>query len=271
MIIIRQLTTKGISSTALDNGAVSITSDTIPNGITDSGATNNEGTGGYLTNKTSRPILENVSCIIPTGRISSIIGKSGSGKTTLLRCIVGLQPITRGSIHLQNQDLTQVSAQQRAGLVGFVFQNFNLFPTMTALDNCMQPLLVVQRLPVDEARTRALSLLTSLGMRSYQRSYPSQLSGGQQQRVALARALALGPKLLALDEPSSALDPENTLILTQLLQKLCAETNITVLLASQDMNFVRALGDSVYLVHNNQVTQDKVLISNFLNFERSSF
>ncbi len=217
-----------------------------------------------------RPLLENISCDIPTGRITTLIGKSGAGKTTLLRCIAGLQSITQGTVYLEDKNIAHLSTQERATLVGFVFQNFNLFPTMTALQNCTHPLVVVQQLPADKARSKALKILSKLGMEPYLESYPSQLSGGQQQRVALARALALEPQVLLLDEPSSGLDPQNSMILIQILQELCKEESITVILASQDMAFVRILQDSVYLVIDGEITQDSVLISQFLNFESAT-
>lgn len=213
----------------------------------------------------NRQILKNVSRDISTGSITTLIGKSGAGKTTLLRCIAGLQPIAQGNIFLENKNLDDLSAQERAGLIGFVFQNFNLFPNMTALQNCTQPLIVVQQLSPDKARTRALCMLKNLGMDTYQTSYPSQLSGGQQQRVAIARALALGPKVLLLDEPSSALDPENTMILVKLLKQLCNE-GITIVLASQDMSFARAIRDQILLVQDGQITESQEDIDRFLNF-----
>ncbi len=212
-----------------------------------------------------KTVLEKVSCEIATGSITTLIGKSGAGKTTLLRCLAGLNRIDQGALYLHNQDLAALSVQQRASLVGFVFQNFNLFPTMTVLQNCMQPLIVTQFLEVTTARLRALEKLNSLGMEAYAECYPNNLAGGQQQRVAIARALALGPQVLLLDEPSSALDPENTMVLVHILKKLSAEDALTVILASQDMHLVRALPGTIYLVTDGQLSQDELLINNFIS------
>lgn len=226
--------------------------------------------------KTKKTDLNNISCIIPIQRITSLIGKSGAGKTTLLRCIAGLQEITQGEILFQDKNLLNLDPCKRAELVGFVFQNFNLFPHLTVLQNCMQPLMIVQKKTALEAQKQALETLCQFGMETYQSSYPSQLSGGQQQRVAIARALTLGPKILLLDEPSSALDPENTQILIKLLEQLCAE-GITIILASQDMGFARAIRDYVCLVADGQITETydalealnpnkTKVIDSFLNF-----
>lgn len=204
--------------------------------------------------KTKKTDLNNISCTIPMQRITSLIGKSGAGKTTLLRCIAGLQEPTQGDILFQDKNLLNLDACKRAELIGFVFQNFNLFTNLTVLQNCMQPLMLVQNKTAEEAEKKAIATLRQFGMDAYQSSYPSQLSGGQQQRVAIARALALGPKILLLDEPSSALDPENTQILIKLLKQLCTE-GITIILASQDMGFVRAIRDYVCMVADGQITE----------------
>jgi polar amino acid transport system ATP-binding protein len=211
-------------------------------------------TSSVLNLVSGKPILENISCKILPERITALIGKSGSGKTTLLRCIAQLQDISSGSIMLQEKNLLELSVPERAQLLGFVFQDFNLFAHLTVLENCMQPLMVTQNLPEQAAKKRVLEVLDQFDMSAYQASYPSQLSGGQQQRVAIARALALGPKILLLDEPSSALDPENTQILITLLKQLC-NAGITIVLASQDMDFVRKIQDRVYLMSDGQISE----------------
>lgn len=214
----------------------------------------NQLTSATSNTRTQKPILNQVSLTISPRRITSLIGKSGSGKTTLLRCIAGLEDIGQGTITIDSKNSVDLSAQERAGLIGFVFQDFNLFPHMTVLENCMQPLMVVQGKNQQEAAQLALATLNHFDMDTYATSYPSQLSGGQKQRVAIARALALDPKVLLLDEPSSALDPENTAILVKLLKQLCAE-GITIVLASQDMAFVRNIQDFLCLVVDGAIVE----------------
>ncbi len=214
----------------------------------------NQLTSTTLNTRTQKPILNQVSLTISSRRITSLIGKSGSGKTTLLRCIAGLEDIGQGSITIDSKNSVNLSAQERAGLIGFVFQDFNLFPHMTVLENCMQPLMVVQGKNKQEAQQQALATLNHFGMDAYAASNPSQLSGGQKQRVAIARALAMGPKVLLLDEPSSALDPENTAILIKLLKQLCTE-GIIIVLASQDMRFVSNIQDFLCFIVDGTVVE----------------
>lgn len=214
----------------------------------------NQLTSTTINSQSGNPILNQVSLTIPPQRITSLIGKSGSGKTTLLRCIAGLERIGQGTLMIDDKNSLELSAQERAGIIGFVFQDFNLFPHLTVLENCMQPLIVVQGMTKQKAERQARETLNHFGMDAYAASYPSKLSGGQKQRVAIARALALGPKVLLLDEPSSALDPENTAILIKLLKQLCEE-GITVILASQDMPFVKNIQDFVCLVVDGKIVE----------------
>ncbi len=199
-------------------------------------------------------VLNNITFNIPQNHITTLIGKSGVGKTTLLRCIAGLEDNYTGTIIVNNQDLKSLLPKQRASYIGFVFQNYNLFPHLTALEDCMQPLMLVLGLSKKDAKTKALETLALFDMASYQSSYPSQLSGGQQQRVALARAMALGPKILLLDEPTSALDPENTNNLVTIIKQLCT-TSVTILISSQDMTFVQLIRDYVYVMQDGLLTR----------------
>jgi ABC-type polar amino acid transport system ATPase subunit len=198
-------------------------------------------------------ILNNVSCEIPKGRITMFIGKSGAGKTSLLRALGGLA-MYQGSVRTDKRELAALTVQERAGQVGFVFQNYNLFSNLTVLQNCMQPLMVVHTLSQENARTKALEKLDLLAMKGFCDAWPSQLSGGQQQRVAIARALCLDPRVLALDEPTSALDPENTKILVSILQVLC-KRGIAVVVSSQDMSFACMMIDRIYLLEQGVIAE----------------
>lgn len=179
----------------------------------------------------NQEILKAVSCELLPGRITTFIGKSGAGKTTLLKAMAGLVPIASGEI---------IKLER----VGYVFQDFNLFPHLTVLQNCVDPLIVHG---VDRAKAQLLAqeVLAQLEMQAFMQQYPSQLSGGQQQRVAIARALCLKPQILLLDEPTASLDPVNTDILVKILKKLAGQ-GLTVALSSQDMSFVRKIFDDVY-------------------------
>lgn len=197
-------------------------------------------------------ILNDVSITFPAGRITVLLGKSGAGKTSLLRSIAGLEKPIHGSILIDGKDLSKMPCSQRARNVGIVFQQFNLFPHLTVLQNCMQPLMVNNAMFEDEARTKALAYLKMVEMEALAHRYPMQLSGGQQQRVAIARALCLEPQVLLLDEPTSALDPANTKALQRLLQYF-AEQGLALVISSHDMEFVRNILDRAYLIENGNI------------------
>lgn len=188
-------------------------------------------------------LLNNVSCSLIPGRITLFIGKSGAGKTTLLKSLVGLVPLSQGTI-------TTDGKQQE---IGYVFQDFNLFPHLCVLQNCIDPL-VVHGMPYDKAEQRAREVLRQLEMEDYSAAYPAELSGGQQQRVAIARAVCLNPRILLLDEPTASLDPINTDILVNILKKLASQ-GLTIALSSQDMHFVKKIFDRVYYVKAGQIVE----------------
>lgn len=203
---------------------------------------------------TQKEILEQISLQLKPGTISVFIGGSGAGKTTLLKTIAGLTPITDGTITVDGQQLNQLNSYERAEKVGFVFQEFNLFAHLTALENCIDPLMVHGR-SYEEATEQSLKLLQNLGMKEYADHYPAELSGGQQQRVAIARALSLQPKMILLDEPSASLDPANTDRLVEILKSLAAQ-GLTVALSSQDMSFVRKVAYTIYFIKDGQVAEE---------------
>lgn len=201
-----------------------------------------------------RQILSGLNLTIPQGRIATLIGRSGAGKTSLLRCLASLEKRYEGNVLLNGNEIRTIAHQDQGHLTGFVAQNFNLFAHLTALQNCMQPLMVIEGLSESEALSRAHAMLESLGVSHAAHLKPSQLSGGMQQRVAIARALVLAPRALLLDEPSSALDPENAQNLIGIIKKLAAE-GITFVISSQDMHFTNRMLDLVYLFENGQLIE----------------
>jgi polar amino acid transport system ATP-binding protein len=186
-------------------------------------------------------LIDDVSCNLPLGRITSFIGPSGAGKTTLLSAVAGLIKPISGKIIYNVQS------------VGYVFQDFNLFPHMTILQNCIDPL-VVTGVSVDEAKQRASDALAQVYMDDFFDRYPSELSGGQKQRIALARALVLKPKILLLDEPTASLDPVNTGIVARILKNLAAE-GFAIGLSTQDVDFMRTMFDRVYYFKDGKIIE----------------
>jgi ABC-type polar amino acid transport system ATPase subunit len=209
-------------------------------------------------------IVDDISVTIAPGHITSFIGKSGAGKTTLLKAIAGLIPTTSGTIMVNDQQLLTLSSRQRAEKIGYVFQDFNLFPHLTVQENCIDPLRV-HGTSYAQAQERALSVLLKLNMDSYANKYPHELSGGQQQRVAIARALCLQPIVLLLDEPTASLDPINTDVLVTILKSLASQ-GLTIGLSSQDMQFVGKVFDHVYYVESGRIIEfcdDSTTVQNY--------
>lgn len=202
--------------------------------------------------KRRKILLQDVSLTAPQGRITLLLGKSGSGKTTLLRCIAQLERDYSGEISCFGQDIGPISSKERCQIVGFVPQNYPLFPHLNALDNCAQPLSlsVGKRLAKREAERH----LSAFGMDAYWNAYPHELSGGQQQRVALARSLLLAPSLILLDEPTSSLDPENADLLVEVIHRLKSEGK-GVMISSQDMAFAAKILDRAYFLENGAILE----------------
>ncbi len=204
--------------------------------------------------KEGKEILHNVSFELPAQRITIFMGSSGAGKTSLLRCIGNLVTDYTGSITYLGEDLRSFVGSRRATTVGFVFQQFHLFPHLTVLHNCTYALIEGLGETPAEARKRAEEILVSLGLRHLLHAYPKQLSGGQQQRVAIARALLLSPQYLLLDEPTSSLDPESKKQLGQLLVEV-QKKGVTLVLASHDMPFIRKIKDRIYYMENGSIVE----------------
>ena len=206
----------------------------------------------------SRTILEKVSLEIQPGETVALIGPSGGGKSTLLRCINGLNPFEEGSVQVGDWRLTpRTPAQTLAGVrrvVGMIFQDFQLFPHMTALENVMEAPRQVLRQSTAETRRRGLELLQRVGLEQRAHDYPRQLSGGQKQRVAIARALAMEPECLLCDEITSALDPELKAEVLTTLEQLRAE-GMTLILVTHEMHFARRAADRVFVLAEGRIIE----------------
>ncbi len=203
-------------------------------------------------------VLKKISFTIEKGRTTSFIGKSGAGKTSLLKCIANLIPNYSGKITFNRKDVKDFTARERGTHIGYVFQQFNLFPHMTAVQNCKHALMHVLKRSEGQAEQKANQALRLVAMEQFATAYPGHLSGGQQQRVAIARALSLDPEVLLLDEPTSALDPESTRSLQLVLQAL-QKRGIALVLSTHDMPFIKGLLDKVYFLENGGIadTYDK--------------
>ena len=194
-------------------------------------------------------VLKGVSFSLEKGQVLAIIGSSGSGKTTLLRCLNFLETPDAGEIRvngslLTGQNLTDAQIRQNRLHFGLVFQNFNLFPQYTVLENITMAPTLLKKAPADRIRSNALALLEKVGLSQKANAYPYQLSGGHQQRVAIARALALNPEVLCFDEPTSALDPELTNEVLRVIRSLKNQDN-TMVVVTHEMDFARSVADVV--------------------------
>ena len=207
----------------------------------------------------STDVLKGVSFSLEKGQVLAIIGSSGSGKTTLLRCLNFLETPDEGEIFVNGQllnggQLTDEQIRQNRLHFGLVFQNFNLFPQYTVLENItLAPKLLKQAEPA-AIREKALKLLEQVGLLQKQGSYPYQLSGGQQQRVAIARALALKPDILCFDEPTSALDPELTGEVLKVIRSL-ADQKTTMIIVTHEMAFARDVADQIIFMDGGVIVE----------------
>ncbi len=191
-------------------------------------------------------VLKNVSLDIKKGEVVVICGPSGSGKSTLIRCINRLEPIQQGNILVDDMDVSDPKTNMTLlrAEVGFVFQQFNLYPHMTVLDNITLAPVMVRHMPRGEAETIAMKLLRKVNIPDKAHSFPNQLSGGQQQRVAIARGLAMQPKIMLFDEPTSALDPEMINEVLDVMKSLARE-GMTMICVTHEMGFAREVADRV--------------------------
>jgi polar amino acid transport system ATP-binding protein len=205
-------------------------------------------------------ILEDFDLEVSAGEKVAIIGPSGSGKSTILRLLMGLEMYQSGRIIISGKLLPSESEPSRRRVaqghdVGMVFQHFNLFPHMTAMENVMEAPVRVLKLSQGEARKRARDLFAKVGLEGRDDAFPAQLSGGEQQRVAIARALAMQPKVLLFDEVTSALDPELVGGVLTLLRRLAAESGVTMLLVTHEMAFARDVSDRVIFMEKGRIIE----------------
>jgi len=203
-------------------------------------------------------VLKGVSLAVPKGGVICIIGPSGSGKSTLLRCINGLVPINQGSIRVANFNVHELKTdQEKIALrkeVSMIFQQYNLFPHKTALENVMMAPIHVLKEGRDEVRARAVALLGKVGLSAKQDTYPGELSGGQQQRVAIARSLAMRPEVMLFDEVTAALDPETVKEVLNTIREL-AQEGMTCILVTHEMRFAREIADEVYFTDGGVIVE----------------
>ena len=199
-------------------------------------------------------VLKGVNLEIAEKEVVVIIGPSGSGKSTLLRCINFLEKPTSGEIIVDGMKLGETDINKVRAEVGMVFQRFNLFPHMTAMDNITLAPMKVRGVSREEAEKDAIRLLAKVGLSDRASAYPEQLSGGQQQRVAIARALAMKPKVMLFDEPTSALDPEMVKEVLEVMKELARE-GMTMAVVTHEMGFAREVGDRVLFVDQGVILE----------------
>ncbi len=212
-------------------------------------------------------VLKNVSLTVEPGEVVVIIGPSGAGKSTYLRSLNHLEKPTSGKIWIDDKliedrvnghNQVKLPHKERAAILlemGMVFQRFNLFPHMTALQNVMLAPMNVKGVPEKEAKEKAVKLLNQVGLGDKLDSYPAKLSGGQQQRVAIARALAMEPKMMLFDEPTSALDPELVGDVLNVMKEL-AEEGMTMLVVTHEMGFAREVADRVVFMYDGAILEE---------------
>ena len=202
-------------------------------------------------------VLDGIDLTVGHGEVLVVIGPSGSGKSTLLRCVNLLEPIDSGRIYLEGDEITRKGADVSATRqrIGIVFQQFNLFPHLKAIDNLTLAARRIRKLSRQVAEARARELLVTVGLEEKADQYPHQLSGGQQQRVAIARALMMNPHVMLFDEVTSALDPELVGEVLIVMRDL-AQTGMTMLVVTHEMQFAREVGDRVVFMDEGRIVEE---------------
>ena len=202
-------------------------------------------------------VLKDINLEVKKGEVISVIGSSGSGKSTMLRCINLLEIPTGGDSFYEGVNIRDKSVKltDYRSKVAMVFQQFNLFNNMTALDNCIKPQMIVLKRTKEEARKIALEYIDKVGMSAYINAKPSQLSGGQKQRIAIARALSMNPDVILFDEPTSALDPEMVGEVLEVMQSL-AKSGYTMIVVTHEMGFAREVSDRVIFMDGGYIVEE---------------
>jgi polar amino acid transport system ATP-binding protein len=203
----------------------------------------------------SLEVLKGINQTVEQKEVLCIIGPSGSGKSTMLRCINHLEEPTSGEIFIDEELVTEENLDKVRTKMGMVFQQFNLFPHMSVLENLTCAPMNVRGVSKEEATEKALKLLKRVGLEDKVHSYPSSLSGGQQQRVAIARALAMDPEVMLFDEPTSALDPEMVGEVLEVMQKLAKE-GIAMIVVTHEMGFAKEVADKVIFMDGGYIVEE---------------
>ena len=202
-------------------------------------------------------VLKDINLSVKKGEVISVIGSSGSGKSTMLRCINLLETPTGGEILYEGMNIrdNSIKLTDFRAKVAMVFQQFNLFNNMTALDNCVKPQMIVLKRTKEKATKIALEFIDKVGMSAYINAKPAQLSGGQKQRIAIARALSMNPDVILFDEPTSALDPEMVGEVLEVMQSL-AKSGYTMIVVTHEMGFAREVSDRVIFMDGGYIVEE---------------
>ncbi|MFE4710786.1 amino acid ABC transporter ATP-binding protein [Paenibacillus sp. NPDC056722] len=203
-----------------------------------------------------RKVLEGIHLQVGKGEVLVILGPSGCGKSTFLRCLNGLEPVQAGRIHYRSQDLAKpdVDFREVRQHIGMVFQNYELFPHMTVIENILLGPLKVQKRSRDEAQRQAEQLLERVGLLDRKDAFPRQLSGGQKQRIAIVRALCMNPEIMLFDEVTASLDPEMVREVLEVILGL-AKQGMTMLIVTHEMGFARSVGDRIVFMDQGKICE----------------
>ncbi|WP_311080440.1 amino acid ABC transporter ATP-binding protein [Paenibacillus polymyxa] len=203
-----------------------------------------------------RKVLQRINLDVTKGEVVVVLGPSGCGKSTLLRCLNGLEPVQSGAIRYRGRDLTdkKVNWREVRQHIGMVFQNYELFPHMTVLENILLGPLKVQRRNKQEALEQAEQLLERVGLLDRKDAYPRQLSGGQKQRIAIVRALCMNPEIMLFDEVTASLDPEMVREVLDVMREL-AQQGMTMIIVTHEMGFAKSVGDRIVFMDQGQICE----------------
>lgn len=218
---------------------------------------------GIVKRYGARTVLDTLDLDVPRGQVIALVGPSGGGKSTMLRCMTGLEVFEAGSVRVADAQLVAGPKEKNARAYdvlhlcsGLVFQQWHLFPHMSALENVIEAPVHVQKVPPAKAREKALALLDEVGLSHRADAMPRSMSGGEQQRCAIARALAMEPKVLFMDEPTSALDPQRVGDLVELLERMTREHALTLVVVTHEMAFAQKLADRAIVLFEGRIIED---------------